>query len=471
MRKAILYPVLLLSILILTVPVSYFWLTQAVKLLILETLTIHNYTVDVISFNPFSRHLEIIGLRGKKSNGYSRAARVNIILSWPVILLNSPLHTLLASQDHFMTIGEKLEAHNISAILPEGRFSVQRIEADAVLLNTNFVSLAGKPESTSDNLALHLAFDDLRLLFCSMDMPGEGLFVSINTVMAHGWRDKRITNLGFDALSVRQRGADLLKIAHVACRDLFFINLTKALADPKAFFQKSGDFFFSSMEIRGFVSSGVELDKLSMVWTDSLLGSTRFSGLKIPSSYLSDALLSGISKTLIFDGECHARELGQGIIQTDYAIASAGLGELQATSRVYLPSNLQKSGIETTLLSYRFSDIFLRFTDKGLMARLALSSGDPAAFAPILGMAAGMAIDTDKSGNQAILDALLRFVARPGVLELRSLPGKQFTLLEAGDSIVQKKDPAALFWLAVSPGQKDLNTQAQHLTTPLTPAK
>ncbi|MDO5483502.1 MAG: hypothetical protein Q4F27_01205 [Desulfovibrionaceae bacterium] len=420
-------------------------------------------TAEVVTFSPLTRHLEIAGLEGHDRKMQLNIARADLKLTWQTLAAFTPLRDVLLPASTHITAADRVEVRNISIRIPEGRLSLQRLEVDSLQLAVALLA-AEQDSPRPDSISRHMGADRVYAHFCGMDIPGEGIYAGIDSMDMESWRGHKIHRIAFANTVLRQHGAELLRLKELAFAGITLPDtpLQALPRTPESLLQYDGTPLFARMSMQGLTAAGIELGSVQTDWQPAPPHRIhcRFSNFRLPVSLVVDAPIPGIGETITLAGESISEELGKGITQNQGHLSSPGLGSLAYALRSY-PADASLS-LELAQMQRKFSDMALTFTDEGLMARLALLSGQPQGFAPVLGMLAGQFIDVRQPGNAAIVEALRIFVSRPGKLEVRSLPGRQFSLTEAG-MVLMARDPAKLFHLSAIPGQEDLDAQARRL--------
>ena len=170
---------------------------------------------------------------------------------------------------------------------------------------------------------------------------------------------------------------------------------------------------------------------------------------------------------LVLDAKLDFAAQGNGGMHEQGTISAQNLGALEYD---FVISGGATPASPQALFASALSDVRLKYTDQRLTAYL-VSNVVPVAQAatPTLKAAIAQFCSGDSPENAALRGALETFATSPGVLEVRSKPGKSFRLFEAAGALAGG-NPAALFSVTAQPGKKSLEEQINALKAGGAPA-
>ena len=449
----------LFGLLLLGLVAFFFWLPQLVEEQVRELLASQNIVAEGVRFEPFERRLRLIGLEKRHDAQRYRIATLEAELPWTLLLRLAPVCALTLPHDGSLPVARKLEGRNASFLLPEGRISVQHLEVDALSLRN--AAIFDEPNALPSDFWRQVDFSSLRLRFCSAEFPGRQTCLHVNNVHCidvQGGAAPRMAQAVLEGIHLR--GHLALKASRLELENPHVPDAAAFEAwqrRPGLFARLIGDKpFYARLAVYNLQSGDLEVEQVEQIWNTPQRKLTRFTGCRFSFPLLASLPLPSLTNKPVFSGENLSVLLGENTIQESGQAENPALGKLEYTIR------RQHSSEGDFGLDGMFSDLRLHFTDTGLMARLALASGMSERLPPILGMLAGSLLDPSRDGNGDILEALQRFAANPGELDLRSLPGRQFSMQDV-NGLVSQRNPAALFRLVAIPGRDDLSTQIRCL--------
>lgn len=459
--------------------------------------------VKEVKFSPLSRRLTLrdVEIRGEMPSLPGSSLRytqeeVSLRLPLRVLLLFTPLRHMLLPEKGMLTVGEDIRVSNFTYAFSQNAISahstVRSKQVDAVRLESGLLRELLDGAAPRDMLALvyHMGMGEMRAtsVTSGMNMPEQGIRMEFNcdSMQMRNWEGRFVEKAFMDGILLKEGERELLRLGNFTVtgytlpdeatirelralaarprpdehalralllrmftgdapmvREISATDLRASLDGQEASFKNFTLSWSSNTPLR----CGLSLDKLSLPTT--LV--ERESGLSLPGlpALVLDAKLNFAARddtSMHAKGVVNAHDLGA--LEHDFIVSG----------------NAAPAGPEA-LFAGIFSDVRLKYTDQRLLAYV-VSNVVPLAQAATPLLKAGIArfCSGDSPENTALRAALETFAASPGVLEIRSKPGKSFRLLEAAGALAGG-NPAALFTITAQPGKTSLEEQINALTS------
>lgn len=464
--------------------------------------------VKEISFAPFSRRLTLRGaeMRGEMpslpgSSLLYTLEEASFRLPLRVLLLFTPLRNTVLPEKGMLTVCEDMRISNFASVSSLGSISARSMarseEADLIRLESGLVRelLEGAASRDTLNVFYRMGIRELRVssMTSSINIPEQSLRMALDcdSILVRNWEGRFTEQASVDGILLKKDDSELLRLGNItftgftlpeeaALRELL------ALADRP----RPDRLALQALLLRMFASGDPLVRKISATDLRVLLHGQEASfknftldwpsntplkyGFSLDKLSLPTALVERKSRlslpglpALVLDAQLNFAARGDNAMHEQGTISAQTLGALEYD---FVISGRGESLSPRALFASVLSDVRLKYTDQRLTAYL-VSNAVPVAQAATPALKAGIAqfCSGDSPENTALRAALETFVTSPGVLEIRSRPGKSFRLLEV-TSALAKGNPAALFSVTAQAGKKSLEEQINALNTASTPA-
>ena len=448
--------------------------------------------VDRVEFSPLSRTLTLYGLRlrGETPQGplAYEVAEVSLRIPLRMLLAYTPLRSMVLKDVGMMPVAENIVVRNLALRTPEARGSVQREEIDELRSQSELVArfLDGAPIDALAATYL-MSADKAHSFFLSVSIPGkEGLAqLTIKESLIKGWDGASVEHMRIEDMQSRLDGHESMRMASFEANGLTLpeLGLLHRLMDTAAMSENDMDAAVKALApvveeilaadpplVRQVRASGmtfaVENGSVTVgsVGFDWLSNSPRHTtsfirDLAASKSLLEDAsglAMPALKASMTFE----SLGLSTASHKKTMSIKAEGLADVDCSFTLYDAGIISTS--EQALLMQSFSDLHLAVKDHGALAWVGLNlSHDGRAAATALHQTLDKGLDLAPTPqNNAIRQALLTFVQRPGQLEAASAKGQRIGILQI---LAALNDPGALFTCSAVAGQKTLEEQINAL--------
>lgn len=448
--------------------------------------------VDRVEFAPLSRTLTLYGLRlrGETPQGplSYEVAEVSLRIPLRMLLAYTPLRSMVLKDVGMMPVAENIVLRNLAVRTPEARASVQREEINEVRSQSELVGrfLDGAPIDALAATYL-MGADSAHSFFISVNIPGkDGLAqLTIKESLVEGWNGAAIARMRIDDVQSRLNGQESMRMASFEASSITLPELglvhrlmdagtmgeenveaaVKTLgpileeimaADPPLVRQVRANGMAFSVENGSVSIDGAGFDWLSNAprHTTSFIRNLAAPRnlIQVSTGFLAPALKADMTfESMAQSSSSHKKSL---------TIKAENLADVDCSLTLYDAGIISTS--EQALLLQSFSDLRLAVTDRGAMAWLGLNispNGLAAATALHQTLDKGLELNPTPK-NQAIREALLAFVQRPGKLEVTSVRGQRIGVLQL---LAALSDPGTLFACTATTGPKSLEEQINTL--------
>ncbi len=448
--------------------------------------------VDRVEFSPLSRTLTLYGLRmrGETPQGplSYEVAEASLRIPLRMLLAYTPLRPLVLKNVGMMPVAENIVLRNLALRTPEARASVQREEIDEMRSQSELVGrfLDGAPIDALAATYL-MGAGQAHSFFLSLSIPGkEGLTqLTIKESLVKGWNGASVGLMRIEDMQSRLNGHESMRMASLEANDITLpeLGLMHSLMDAAAMSEDDMDAAVKALgpvveEILAADPPVVRQLRASDMTFAVENGSVTIKGAGF------DWLANAPRHTTSF---IHELEASKGLVQTASGLTlpalkanmnfdSLGLSnasnkktisiKAQNLADVVCSFTLYDAGAISTgaqaLLLQSFSDLRLTIKDEGALAWLGLNlshNGRAAATAMEQSLDKGLEF-TPTPQNQAIRQALLTFVQKPGQLDATSASGQRIGILQL---LAAANNPSPLFTCNAIPGPKTLEEQINAL--------
>ena len=464
--------------------------------------------VKEIKFSPFSRRLTLRGaeIRGEMPPLAGSSLRYTLEeasfrIPLRMLLVYTPLRDMVLPEKGMMTVGEDMRISNFAYAFSQGSISahsmVRSEEADAIRLESGLVRelLEGKEPLDMLNAVYRMGIGEIRAssVTSSMNSPEQGMRIEFNcdSMLMRNWEGRVMEKASMDGILLKKEEREFLRLGNITVtgytlpEEATVRELLTLAARPKP-----NERALQALLLRMFTTGeplvreisatdlrvpldgqDVSFKNFTLTWPSN---TPLKYGLSLDKLSLPTALVereSGLSlpglPALVLDAKLDFAAQGNGGMHEQGTISAQNLGALEYD---FVISGGATPASPQALFASALSDVRLKYTDQRLTADL-VSNVVPVAQAatPTLKGAIAQFCSGDSPENAALRGALETFATRPGVLEVRSKPGKSFRLFEAVGALAGG-NPAALFSVTAQPGKKSLEEQINALKAGGAPA-
>lgn len=464
--------------------------------------------VKEIKFSPLSRRLTLRGaeMRGEMpslpgSSLLYTLEEASFRLPLRVLLLFTPLRNTVLPEKGMLTVCESMRISNFASTISQGstsaRSTVRSEEANQIRLESGLLQELLEGTAARDTLKIlyRMGIGELRAssVASSINMPDQGLRLDFNcdSMQMRNWEGRFTEQASLDGILLKEGEKELLRLGNLTVTGYTMPEEATARKLLALTDQPRPDRLALRALLLGMFASGEPLVRkisatdLSIPLDNQHVSCKNFTlswpsntplkyGCSLERLSLPTALVERKSRlslpglpAFVLDAQLDFESRGNGVMHEQGTISAQTLGALEYD---FVISGGAASLSLQALLAKTFSDVRLKYTDQRLTAYL-VSNAVPVAQAATPALKTGIAqfCSGDSPENTALRAALETFVTSPGVLEIRSRPGKSFRLLEV-TSALAKGNLAALFNVTAQAGKKSLEEQINALNTASTPA-
>ncbi len=464
--------------------------------------------VKEIKFSPFSRRLTLRGveIRGELPSLAGNSLRYTLEeasfrLPLKVLLLQTPLRDAVLPEKGMLTVGEDMRISNLAYAFNQGSISTQSLvrseEADDIRLESALVRELLENKRPRDMLSVvyRMGIGEIRgsAITSGINIPEQGLRMefSCDSMLMRNWEGRVIEKMSVDGILLKKDAQELLRLGDITVmgytlpeeavlRELLVL-AAQTKPDERALQALALRMFTTGEPLVREISAtdlrvplngqAATFKKAALTWPSNtpLKYGLSLNKLSLPTTLVereSGLSLPGLP-ALVLDAKLDFTAQGKGAMHEQGVISAQDLGALDYD---FILSDGAALASPQALFAAAISDVHLKYTDQRLMAYL-VSNVVPLAQAatPTLKAAIAQFCSSGSPENTALRDALETFATRPGVLELRSKPGKSFRLFEAVGALAGG-NPAALFSITAQPGKNSLEEQINALKAGGAPA-
>ncbi|WP_022657066.1 hypothetical protein [uncultured Desulfovibrio sp.] len=460
--------------------------------------------VKEIKFSPFSRRLTLRGaeIRGEMPPLAGSSLRYTLEeasfrIPLRMLLVYTPLRDMVLSEKSMMTVGEDIRISNFASAFSQGSISTRSMvrseEADAIRLESSLVRelLEGKESLDMLNAVYHMGIGEIRAssITSGINISEQGMRMEFNcdSMLIRNWEGRSMEKACMDGIFLKKEEQEFLRLGNITVtgctlpEEATVRELLTLAARPKP-----NERALQALLLRMFTTGEplvreisamdlrVPLDGQDVIFKNFTLtwpsNTSLKYGLSLDKLSLPTALVergSGLSlpglPALVLDAKLDFAAQGNGSMH----VSAQNLGALEYD---FVISGGATPASPHALFASALSDVRLKYTDQRLTAYL-VSNVVPVAQAatPTLKAAIAQFCPGDSPENADLRGALETFATSPGVLEIRSKPGKNFRLSEAAGALAGG-NPAALFSVTAQPGKKNLEEQINALKAVSAPA-